>query len=76
MKHRLFWDFHGPRGAGIAAHHAKHLGEFLEANGITGEAGVEQASPTHHVAWCVVDEADGPTVHRALRSHRAVAEDA
>lgn len=74
MKHRLIWDFHGPRAAGIATHHARHLGEFLDARGIAGDAGVERVSDAHHLAWCRVDAADGRTVHEALRSHRAVEE--
>jgi hypothetical protein len=33
---RLLWDFYGPNAEPTAAHHRKHLAEFLERNAIDG----------------------------------------
>lgn len=70
-RHRLAWDFWGPTAAGTAAHHQRHLDEFLAAEGIDGETGLESTGPTHHAAWCIVAAADGLAVHTRLRSHRS-----
>jgi hypothetical protein len=72
--HRLFWDFYGPAAAGTAAHHRRHLDEFLAALTIEGETGVETLTPNHVCAWCRVPAEHGRTVHERLRSHRAVEE--
>lgn len=72
--HRLFWDFYGPAAAGTAAHHQRHLAEFLTAMDIDGETGVEWLAAQRVCAWCRVPAEHGRAVHERLRSHRAVEE--
>lgn len=54
---KLIWDFHGPNAKYTAEHHAKHLGEFAEAeklqNTILGE---EEITPMHYIAFFVVEK--------------------
>ena len=73
---RLYWDFFGGAAAGTAAHHPRHIDEFLAREGIGGcETGVEAYSPVHHAAWCFTPEAHEQTLIRALRPRRAVSDE-
>lgn len=65
----LCWQFFGGRGAGIATHHARHLQERLDRDGIVGKAEVFQAAPGAWVARCRVARADGDALVAALKPH-------
>ncbi len=54
---KLIWDFRGPNAKHIAAHHAKHLGEFSKAEKLENAfTGSEEVTPMHHIAFFVVEE--------------------
>jgi hypothetical protein len=70
---KLIWDFRGPEAKQIAEHHAVHLREFSEREGLPFvQAGVEQVSPMHCLAFIVVGEERMITFRDALVPHRAV----
>ena len=53
-----YWDFIGPRSEAIARHHAEHLAEFVQKNGLEGcDTGVEVQTPMRSVAWIKAPEA-------------------
>lgn len=68
----LCWQFHGGRGAGIATHHARHLQERLDRDGIAGTADVIRPAPGAHVARCRVARADAEPLIAALRPHAVI----
>ncbi len=54
---KLIWDFRGPNAKHIAEHHAKHLGEFAEAEKLQNTIlGQEEISAMHHIAFLVVEK--------------------
>lgn len=68
---KLIWDFRGPNAAPIAQHHAKHLGEFAEAEKLEHSiTGTEQAGPMHHIAFLVVEKNLTDTLRDRLRPNR------
>lgn len=70
-KIKLIWDFRGPAGEGTAKHHAIHLKEFAEREGINSlDMGVESINEMHWIAYMVVEEKDMVTVRDALKPHR------
>jgi len=68
----LIWDFFGPRAQGIAEHHATHVREFVQREGVTAEVGARESGPGHWSAWVTVSEADAMPLRNALRPNRVV----
>mgnify|MGYP006909075415 CR=1 FL=1 len=68
---KLIWDFRGPNAAPIAQHHAKHLGEFVEAEKLLHSfTGTEEAGPMHHIAFLVVEKKLMDTLRNRLKPNR------
>ena len=66
-----YWDFFGPRAAQIAAHHRKHVDEFLAREAIPGcETGLETAGGNHHAAWCKAPPEAWEVILSALKPKR------
>ncbi|NNC83443.1 MAG: hypothetical protein HKN79_07690 [Flavobacteriales bacterium] len=69
---RLIWDFRGPDSRGTAEHHAIHLNQFAQSNGIAmTDHGSQAINEMHHMAFMIVQRKDMLTVRDALRPHRA-----
>ena len=52
---KLIWDFRGPNAEPIATHHAKHLQEFAEAEGLQDTiCDTEKVNDLHYIAYLVV----------------------
>ena len=80
---RIFWDYYGPAADQTAHHFERHLAEWIARVVREGEdeqacpprlIGVDQYSPTHSAAFCVLPVEFGRVVYTALRAHRAVEE--
>lgn len=70
-KIKLIWDFKGPNAKKTAAHHEKHLKEYIALENIEQRiTGYQQVSDVHSIAFMVVGEAEMITVRDALRPHR------
>lgn len=70
-KLKLIWDFKGPAAAKTAAHHEKHLKEFIAMENlplnITGHVDLHDM---HSIAFMVVAESQMIAVRDALKPHR------
>ncbi len=70
-KLKLIWDFIGPAAAKTAAHHEKHLKEFIAMENlplnITGHVDLHDM---HSIAFMVVAESQMIAVRDALKPHR------
>ncbi|MEX1001899.1 MAG: hypothetical protein WDZ35_07280 [Crocinitomicaceae bacterium] len=72
-KIRLIWDFHGEDSKGTAAHHIKHLEQFMEREALELiRTAVYSAADQHHMACLTVHEKDVLIIRDALKPHRAV----
>lgn len=72
-KIKLIWDLRGPEAQQIAEHHAIHLREFSEKEQLPYvEAGTQQLSQMHCMAYIVVMEENMITFRDALIPHRAL----
>jgi hypothetical protein len=70
---KLIWDMRGPDAQGTAEHHARHLGEFARREGLSRQqTGAEQVSPSHWIAWMIVEEKDVAALRAALRPSRGL----
>lgn len=68
---KLIWDFRGPNAGSIAAHHAKHLAEFANAENLQNTiVGQEEISPMHHTAFLVVEKENMNTLRETLKPTR------
>ena len=68
---KFIWDFHGPNGKPTAAHHAKHLGEFVAAKNFNNILlGTEEIGPMHHIAFMVVDKEMVDNLRAILKPNR------
>ena len=68
---KLIWDFFGPEAGMFAQHHARHLKEFAEKEGIEkAESGTEKIEDHHSIAFLKVPEAHGETVVKTLKPKR------
>lgn len=70
-KIKLIWDFRGPASSKTAAHHEKHLKEYIaieSAPCIT--TGTDLISEMHSTAYMVVEENEMIAVRDALKPHR------
>lgn len=70
-KIKLIWDFRGPAAQQTAAHHEKHLKEYVTMEtlhlDITGHT---DYSDVHSIAFLVVNESEMIQVRDALKPHR------
>lgn len=61
----------GLHAKGMAEHHAIHLKEFVEREGIAADdVGTEDLSDLYSVAFMIVSEKDRGSIQTALRPHR------
>lgn len=68
---KLIWDFRGPNAAPIASHHAKHLDEFVVAEGIENAiTGTEIVTEMHHAAYLVVETSLMDSLRKTLKPDR------
>ena len=68
---KLIWDFRGPNAAPIAKHHAKHLSEFVDSEGLLNTLhGFEEYAENHHIAYLVVDKVHMNDLRESLKPHR------
>lgn len=68
---KLIWDFRGPNAGPIAEHHAKHLGEFAQTEGLKNTlAGFEILSEMHHIAYLVTEKTQMERLREALKPNR------
>lgn len=73
MKERvkLIWDFRGPNAFPIAQHHAKHLGEFAQAEGLQHSiTGSEQLTEMYAIAFLVVEKEHMHALREKLKPNR------
>lgn len=69
---KLIWDFNGDDAIHFAEHHKEHLSEFAHKEKLLlKESGIEQLSPTHVIAYLLVNESQVYTVRDALKPKRA-----
>ncbi len=70
-KIKFIWDFYGAQGKPTAEHHAKHLGEFIEAKQLKDiPLGVEQITPVHHIAYMAVEKDMVDSLRAILKPNR------
>lgn len=68
---KLIWDFRGPNAAPIAKHHAKHLGEFAQTQGLKNALfGFEIVSEMHHIAYLVAEKTQMEWLRETLKPNR------
>lgn len=68
---KLIWDFRGPTASQTAAHHEKHLLEFVRSEMLQLEiTGCTDYSSMHSAAFLVVKEEELLKVRDALKPHR------
>lgn len=68
---KFIWDFDGPIGKPTAEHHVKHLKEFVEAKDLQNILlGVEKVTPSHHIAYMVVENEMVDNLRAILKPHR------
>lgn len=68
---RLIWDFFGPDAPGLARHHAIHLREFMERDGIDVDTyGQGSEVEGHCASWCDVAPHEAARVARVLKPQR------
>ncbi|MHC5202642.1 hypothetical protein [Myroides sp. LJL119] len=68
---KLIWDFQGPNAQRTAEHHVIHLREYtiLEKLPIT-IIETQELSPTHHIAYMVVNDQQMREIRDTLKPHR------
>ncbi len=70
---KLIWDFRGPAAAKTAAHHEKHLQDYIAlektALNMTGH---EDVTDSYSYAYMVVEESEMISIRDALKPHRGV----
>ena len=70
-KIKLIWDSRGPDAAKMAEHHAIHLKEYAVSENLALKiTGYKTLSPTHSIAFLVVNEAEMISVRDILKPHR------
>lgn len=68
---KMIWDFFGPAAVPTAEHHHKHLKWYATAENLHNpESGTEKISPSHSIAFLVVDESETDFVRKALKPNR------
>lgn len=70
-KIKLIWDFRGPEAHATARHHAQHLVEYANLEGLDEQiTGHREFSDMHSIAFMVVAESQMIKVRDALAPHR------
>jgi hypothetical protein len=70
---QLLWDFYGGDAEKTAAHHVKHLKEFMLRENIPySQTGVKSNGELHGMAFLTVNEEDVLVLRDALRPNRAL----
>ena len=68
---KLIWDFKGPAALPTAAHHEKHLQDYITIEKISlNITGHQQLTDMHSIAYMVVEEKNMITIRDILRPHR------
>ena len=69
---KIIWDLRGPDSKPMAEHHVIHLKEYIEREKLELiEAGVEEISGMHCLAYMVIPENNMIQVRDALKPHRS-----
>jgi hypothetical protein len=68
---KLLWDFRGPNAEPIAKHHAVHLKEFVETEGLQDTiCSTEKVTDMHHIAYLVVAQNHMNDLRERLKPNR------
>ncbi|MEM7186628.1 MAG: hypothetical protein AAF466_08210 [Bacteroidota bacterium] len=68
---KLIWDFRGHNAQKIAEHHAVHLREFAQAEGLENTlCETTQLTQMHTIAFLVVEESKMNELRERLKPHR------
>lgn len=68
---KFIWDFYGSNSKPTAAHHIKHLGEYVATERLENIImEIEELSPTHYIAYMVVDKEMMDRLRQILKPHR------
>jgi len=68
---KLIWDFRGPEAAKTAAHHEKHLQDYIAIEKIDlNITGHQELNDMHSIAFMVVAEKNMITIRDILKPHR------
>ena len=68
---KLIWDFKGPAALPTAAHHEKHLQDYIAIEKIgLNITGHQQLTDMHSIAYMVVEEKNMITIRDILKPHR------
>jgi len=68
---KLIWDFRNNEAEKIAAHHVKHLNEYIVSENIKDtSAGFELITPNYYIAYLITDKSNMITLRDALKPHR------
>ena len=71
QKIKLIWDFRGPAAAKTAAHHEKHLKEYIAIEELKFDiTGTLDINELHSIAYLVVAEFEMISVRDRLKPHR------
>ncbi len=71
-KIKFIWDFRGPTAAKTAAHHEKHLKEYIAIKKIElNITGYKTLNDMHSFAFMVLEEPMMITLRDELKPHRA-----
>ncbi|MBT8255841.1 MAG: hypothetical protein KJO23_04800 [Bacteroidia bacterium] len=68
---KLIWEFRGPNSRQIAAHHVKHLNEFIISEDLRNAfCTTEQLTDRYHLALMVVEKKHMEDLKERLKPHR------
>lgn len=68
---KMIWDFKGPNGSQIAAHHVIHLKEFTVSERLENTlCEVEKVTDMHHIAYLVIDQSQVTDLRARLKPNR------
>ncbi len=71
-KIKLIWDFRGPTASNTAAHHEKHLKEYISIEKLDlNITGIHHLNDLHSYAFMVTNESKMIILRDALKPHRA-----
>jgi len=70
-KIKLIWDFRGPVAAKTAAHHEKHLKDYMTIENMGIQiTGCTDITSMHSIAFLVIEEQHMLAIRDALKPHR------
>lgn len=71
-KIKIIWDFRGEESEQTAKHHAIHLKEFCEKEGVkTDEVGYMSLNDFYTIAFIITEKDNVIIIRDALKPHRA-----